>query len=193
MNMATQMLLSGYDVGKAAQATAFFALKSGGSINVLKLSKLLYLAEREFMSKHDTPMFYDELFSLPDGPVVSVTLNLINGEMEHDLWARFVSPRRGYDIAVAKGVSEDMFDHLSNADKAVLADLWERFGSYDRYKLRDWTHERRNVPEWRDPQGSSCRIKHEDVFRLLGKSEANELAHEVEAYRRMQEYLAAAE
>jgi uncharacterized phage-associated protein len=193
MNMATKMLLPGYDVGKAAQATAFFALKSGGSINVLKLSKLLYLAEREFMARYDTPMFYDDLFSLPDGPVASVTLNLINGEVEHDLWSRFVSCRSGYDIAVAAGVSENMFDHLSKADMEVLTDLWSRFGTYDRFALRDWTHERQNVPEWRDPQGSSCRIKHEDVFRLLGKSEAIELAYGVEAYRQMQKYLAAAE
>lgn len=187
------MLLPGYDIGKAAQATAFFALKSGGSINVLKLSKLLYLAEREFMARYDTPMFYDELFSLPDGPVVSVTLNLINGNYEHDLWSRFVSKRQGYDIAAAGGVSEDSLDHLSRADREILCGLWDRFGSYDKYSLRDWTHEWRNVPEWVDPKGSSYPIKHEDVFRYLGKSESVALAHEVESYRRMQEYLAAAE
>ena len=39
------MILPGYDLDKAAQATAFFALKAGGSINVLKLSNLLYIAE----------------------------------------------------------------------------------------------------------------------------------------------------
>jgi uncharacterized phage-associated protein len=187
------MLLPGYDIGKAAQAAAFFALKSGGSINVLKLSKLLYLAEREFMARYDTPMFYDDLFSLPDGPVVSVTLNLINGNSEHDLWARFVSKRQGYDIAAAEGVTEESFDHLSRADKEVLSDLWNRFGGYDKYALRDWTHEWRNVPEWVDPKGSSQPIKHEDVFRYLGKPESLALAHEVENYRRMQEYLAAAD
>jgi uncharacterized phage-associated protein len=187
------VLLPGYDLTKAAQAAAFFALRSGGCINVLKLSKLLYLAEREFMSRYDMPMFYDELCSLPDGPVVSVTLNLINGNFEHETWSRFVSRRKGYDIAVAEGVSEDLFDHLSQADKEVLSDLWTRFGSYDKYALRDWTHEWRNVPEWVDPRGSSYPIKHEDVFRYLGKSQSLELVHDVEEYRRMNEYLAAAE
>jgi hypothetical protein len=37
------VMLPGFDLDKAAQATTFFALKSGGAINVLKLSKLLYL------------------------------------------------------------------------------------------------------------------------------------------------------
>ncbi len=187
------MLLPGYDIGKAAQAAAFFAVKAGGSINVLKLSKLLYLAEREFMARFDTPMFYDKLFSLPDGPIVSVTLNLINGNFEHALWSRFVSKRKGYDIAVAEGVSEESFDHLSRADKEVLCSLWDRFGSYDEYALRDWTHKKKNLPEWIDPKGSSYPIRHEDVFRYLGKPESITLAEEVENYRRMQEYVAAAE
>jgi hypothetical protein len=97
------MLLPGYDVGKAAQAAAYFALKSGSSINVLKLCKLLYLAEREFMARYDTPMFYES--------------------------------------------------------------LWTRFGSYDRYALRDWAHEWRNVPEWMDPRGSAASIAEPFIAR----------------------------
>lgn len=79
-------VLSGYDVTKAAQVIAFFALKQGGSINVLKVTKLAYLAERECMARYDEPMFYDELASLPEGPVPSITLNLMNGSFQDDRW-----------------------------------------------------------------------------------------------------------
>ena len=54
----------GYKERKAAQTAAFFALRSGGSINILKLAKLLYLAERESMEKFDEPLFYDRLVSM---------------------------------------------------------------------------------------------------------------------------------
>jgi hypothetical protein len=99
----TLELIPGYDVRKAAHAAAFFALKQGGAINVLKLSKLLYLAERGFIEQFDAPMFYDDLASLPDGPVTSITLNLINGDLEHEEWSKIVGPRSGYNIPAQQG------------------------------------------------------------------------------------------
>jgi len=183
------MLLPGFDVSKAAQAVAFFALKAGGSINVLKLSKLMYLAEREFMARYDEPMFYDKLVSMPDGPVASITLNLVNGNIEDERWSSFVAKREGYDVSVAQGIDAGALKHLSKADIRVLNDLWERFGGFDKYKLRDWTHVRENIPEWVDPLGSSYPIHHEDVFRYLRKDNSLGLAKDVKEYRRLHEYL----
>ncbi len=177
------MLMPGYDVSTAAQVAAYFALESGGRINILKLSKLLYLVEREYMARFDEPMFYDRLCSMPDGPVASITLNLINGEFDDARWSAFIGARERYDIPVREGVSDASLDHLSKADRALLDDIWERFGAYDRYALRDWTHRSDNIPEWNDPAGSSKPIYHEDVFRFLGKDNSKELARSVEERR----------
>lgn len=185
------MLLPGYDVRKAAQVAAYFALQQGKSINVLKLSKLLYLAEREYMARFDAPMFYDALVSMPDGPVASVTLNLINGEFDDERWSAFVAPRDGYDVRVTDGVTLDSLDELSRADLGVVQDLWWRFGKLGRYELRDWTHRKENVPEWVDPQGSSRPIRHEEVFANLAKKDATALAAEVEEHRALSVQLAA--
>ena len=112
------MLLPAYDLCKAAQAAAFFAIKSGGVINVLKLSKLMYLAERESMRRYDEPMFFDGLASMPDGPVASITLNFINGENMSPEWSSVVGARIGYDIPLArKNITIDDLDHLSRADR----------------------------------------------------------------------------
>lgn len=184
------MLLPGYDVRKAAQVAAYFALQSGGRINVLKLAKLLYLSEREYMARYDAPMFYDALSSLPDGPVTSVTLNLLNGEFDDERWSAFIAGREGYDIPARRGISLNDLDELSRADLKVLADLWGKFGRYGRYELRDWTHVKENVPEWVDPQGSSRPIHHKDVFEHLKKPDAAELAAEVEAHRALAKSLA---
>lgn len=183
------MLMPGYDVRKAAQVAAYFALREGQGINVLKVSKLLYLAEREYMANYDAPMFYDALVSMPDGPVASVTLNLLNGEFDDERWAAFVAPRDNYTIRAQAGVSVEDLDELSKADLRVLNALWERFGSWDRYALRDWTHEG-NIPEWVDPQGSSRPIRHEDIFSHLQKSDPAELATEVETHRKLARRLA---
>jgi uncharacterized phage-associated protein len=76
--------LVGFESRKAAQISAYFADKEGGSIEKLKLIKLIYLAEREFVKRHGLPMLYDEFFSLKDGPVCSSTLNGINGSIDKD-------------------------------------------------------------------------------------------------------------
>ena len=46
-------LQPGYNVRKAVHVVAYFALKAGGSINVLKLVKLAYLADRLFLSEYE--------------------------------------------------------------------------------------------------------------------------------------------
>ena len=176
-------MLPGYDVRKAAQVVAYFALQQGGSINVLKLSKLMYLAEREFMARFDVPMFYDKLVSMPDGPVASVTLNLINGEIEHEGWSEIVAKREGHDMRPVDGITLESLDELSRADLSVLATLWGKFAKFDRYELRDWTHNPKNIPEWVDPEGSSLPIDHAEVFRRLGKDKVDVLVRDVEQQR----------
>jgi uncharacterized phage-associated protein len=183
------MYLPGYDIPKAAQAVAYFALKSGGSINVLKLSKLMYLAEREAMKRYDSPMFFDHLVSMPDGPVASITLNFINGANEETIWSKFVSPRAGVEVSAAKDVSVEQMDNLSEADLEILDGLWVQFGKFDRYELRDWTHKKDNVPEWEDPAGSSRPILHGKVFHFLGK-DGLALEKDVEDYRNLSHSLA---
>jgi hypothetical protein len=145
------------------------------------------------MRQYDEPMFFDHLVSMPDGPVASVTLNLINGNAEHEVWARYVAPRSGYDIAVADGVDEKSLDELSQADRKILEDLWGKFGGFDRYALRDWTHVKENVPEWEDPNGSSFTIQYQTVFAHLGKKDAKSLERDIEEYRELARAFAASE
>lgn len=184
------MLIAGYDIAKAAQATAYFAKLAGGRINVLKLSKLLYLAEREFIARHDEPMFFDRLVSMPDGPVVSVTLNFINGNVEDEVWQRFVAPREGFDIACAGDLTYEDFEDLSVADLEIINDLWQRFGAMDKYKLRDWTHVAANIPEWENPAGSSIPIPHAKLFALLGKPDPQGLMKQMHGRQRLAQELA---
>lgn len=179
-------VLPGYDVTKAAQTIAFFALKEGGSINVLKVTKLAYLAERESMARFDEPMFYDRLASLPEGPVPSITLNLMNGSFQDNRWQSFVGARQGYKIPVAHDslMASDL-DHISEADRNILEYLWNKFGHMDGYTLRDWTHVHSNIPEWVDPEGSSNPIDYQTVYEKLGKADPAYLAGSIAEYREL--------
>ncbi|WP_373088202.1 Panacea domain-containing protein [Sneathiella sp.] len=182
----------GYNPRKAAHAAAYFAIQSGGQIKVLKLVKLLYLAEREYMDRFDDPMFYDKFVSMDHGPVPSITLNLINGLINSDEWSEFIANRgSNYDIGLSSDeIHLESLDELSEADEAILGDLWKQFGHMDRFELVDHMH--KNCPEWEDPDGSSTPISHELVYKFLKKENAHELSNDVATHRALASAIAKA-
>jgi uncharacterized phage-associated protein len=181
---------SWFNIRKAAQVSAYFALKQGGGINVLKLTKLVYLADRLFMERYDAPLLDDELVSMDHGPVNSMTYDCINGnQADRSDWNEFVTDRERYAIGVAPGITFERLDELSRADRQVLDETWRSFGHMTQWEIRDYTH--KNCPEWEDPLGSSYPIPYERVFKFLGKDDAAELAEAVRQDRMVNRALAA--
>ncbi|MGO9743193.1 MAG: Panacea domain-containing protein [Roseiarcus sp.] len=186
------MVQSGFDPRKSAQVAAFFALKNGGVINVLKLMKLMYLSEREYVNRYDLPMLFDKLISMRNGPAMSDTLNFINGEEESGAWSEFVSDRESHDIGVSRrDLTEIDLDELSDSEIEVLNDTWAKFGHLGKWELRDYTH--KYCPEWEDPGDSSRIIPYQRLLRYLGRENAERISEEILAMRAMAENLARAD
>lgn len=152
---------------------AFFARNEGGSINVLKLTKLVYLADRKNMEKYDFPITWDNLVSMDHGPVNSITYDCINGMQSDENWEEFLTGRQGYNVGLAKQVTDDDLDELSVAELQTLAECWAEFGHMTKYQIRDWAHD--NCPEWENPQGSSNPIPFGRLLKFIGKDRADEL------------------
>lgn len=167
---------SDFNVVQAAQVAAYFAKANGGSINVLKLVKLIYLADRHSMSLFDFPILNDSFVSMDKGPVNSRTYDRLksNAQPENE-WLRFVAMRKGHEITLAdpKITVKDL-NQLSRADLRVLGETWNRYGHLDSYTLVKLTHE--FCPEWNDPNGSSSEIPFERIFQFLGRDNPAELA-----------------
>lgn len=164
-------------------------MKDRGQINVLKLAKLIYLADRRFMEKYDSTMLNDRLVSMPHGPVNSMTLNHINGMIEDENWEKFIAARERHMLAVSNPkLSTNDLDELSAAELAVLEETWAQFGHYKPFQIRDYTHH--HCPEWEDPHGSSNPIPYARLFKFLGKQEtAEELEDMVLSERQMLAHL----
>ncbi|EHP38859.1 phage associated protein [Cupriavidus basilensis OR16] len=161
------------DETKLAQAAAYLVSKrNGGRMSHLKLMKLLYLADREALRQFDTPITGDKYFAMPHGPVLSRTLDLMSGfeRSAPEGWSAWLTERRNNEISVKRDSSRGSLDHLNDAEIAVLDAIFEAYGHMNRWELRDLTHDRRVVPEWEDPQGSSSPIPLERILRALGKS-----------------------
>ena len=58
---------------KVAQMAAYLLQKRGGRMAYIKLMKLLYLADREYMISYGDSMSGDRAVSMKNGPVLSQT------------------------------------------------------------------------------------------------------------------------
>lgn len=178
---------------KVAQMTAVFAEKQGGAINILKLIKLLYLSDRESLNQHGMPISFDHPMSMDKGPMLSKTLDLINGFVggsDAAKWEEWISYRDNYNVSVTRQFTREDLDELSDIDLDVLLATWHRFGKLDQWELVEYTH--KYCTEWKDPQGSSYPIKDSEILIAMGAPEADALAlsEDIQAQRNLDRILA---
>lgn len=169
-----------YEPRKAAQLIAYLILRSGGrSLNVLKAVKLVYLVDRESIRNFGFPVLDEKRYSMPHGPVNSLTYGHINGEydLESCGWSNFLEDREHHTVALARpDIDVDDLDELSEADLQCADAVWDRFGNMSPWQLRDWTHDPRNIPEWEDPNGGSSIIPLQRILHAVGVENAEEFA-----------------
>ncbi|MDR2100115.1 MAG: SocA family protein [Campylobacteraceae bacterium] len=165
-----------FEIKKMLQVIAYLLSLNNGKMNFLKLMKELYLIDRESIAERDTSISGDVYFSLPHGPVLSATKNLLDdlklGKTDrHNPLNDFLDAEKSnrynniYDI-VLKKVPE--YDLLSEKDKEYIEKISKQFKDYSPKKIKEYTHE---LPEWTDPNGSNIKIRFQDIMRALGKSE----------------------
>lgn len=163
---------------RATQAAARLLRLRGGTMSYLKLMKLLYLADRQALRELGRPISYDMYVSMPQGPVLSRTLDLMTAEPEpsaehRSYWRTLISEPRKWEVSLLR--TEIPNDQLSAAEEAILDGVFERYGRLSRWEIRDLSH---SLPEWRDPQESCVPIRIRDILVHQGMSERDALAVE---------------
>lgn len=179
---------------KAAQTIGFFALQTeASSVSVRKAVKLVYLADRESVRRRGHPIQDEARVSMPHGPVNSATYEYLKGayDPERSGWSAYLADKADHEVGLARNdITLDDLDELSQSEIQILSDVWERFGGMDRWALRDWTHDAANVPEWKDPNGSSHRITLREIMDAVGMDHAKERSHEYQSLQKAQDILA---
>ncbi|MFQ2178094.1 Panacea domain-containing protein [Aeromonas veronii] len=155
---------------RVAQMAAFLLSQQGGHMSYLKLMKLLYLSDREAMSRFGESISGDLMVSMPHGPVLSQTLNLIkSGGEQPDGWNEWISGEANYEVATRRrDATRDDFDLLTDIEVEILTRIWHDFGHMGKWDLVNYTHD--NCAEWQDPKGSAYPIKEEALFMAVGKT-----------------------
>jgi uncharacterized phage-associated protein len=180
--------LVGFRSRKAAQVCARFAFLNGGIIEKLKLIKLIYFLERNFLGEHHRPVLFDELFSLPHGPICSSTLNGINGEIHGHIWDDFLA-RNGNEIVAMKKFAREDLDEISESEIDAIDKVWREMGYMTASQLRNYSHD--NCPEYTETTGR-IPIAYREVLEALGvpDQEADHVEREIASLRREESLLA---
>ena len=165
-----------YSSDKILQEIVYLLSLNDNRMNLLKLMKELYLIDRASIEERDTSVSGDVFFSMPHGPVLSQTLNMLT-DLVNNNWGEYLEKVRAnyFDIVLKKDIS---LDRLSVKDKEYIQNISKQFKEYTPEQLETYTH---SLPEWIDPKGSSVKIRYRDVMLALGKSEE-------EIYSAKQEY-----
>lgn len=170
-----------FNIRKATEASVQFVARSGGRINVMKLVKLIYLLDRLSIQRRSVPVVGGVYFSMRNGPVTSELLDLVNaGELAGETecrWEEFISGRKDHEVELRSSHLPDP-EFLSEAEIALLDEVFREHGARDQWQLRDWCHE--HCGEWTPLQNGRERISIAELAINVGRTpqEAERLADE---------------
>lgn len=156
------------DLMKLVQATAvILRTETHAQMNYTKLLKLLYIADRESLKETERSITEDNPVAMDRGPVLSSTLNLINGcHAKAGTWERFIQ-RDIYNGYIVNLVADPGRGRLSRYEIAKLQEVAHRFAGQDEWDMIEHTH---TFHEWQKNhvKGSSRPIPLHDVLEAMG-------------------------
>ena len=159
-----------FDVTKATEVAGQFLRREGGAINIMKLVKLVYLLDRISVARRGVPVVGGAYFSLPNGPITSEFLDLINSGrlwgLQDCRWEEFISDRQNHEVGLAKDPGRD---HLSDSEVELIDAVYREHGAKNQWELRDWCHE--HCKEWTPLEEGRERITLERIARAVGKTD----------------------
>lgn len=148
---------------KTTQMLNYFAIASNGSINKMKVIKLIYFADKYHLRKYGRPISNDEYYAMPYGPVGSGAKDIAEmsdflAPEEKEYASNYINSVEKYYVTTTKKVDENV---LSDSDLEALKFSWEKFGSLAEFRLARLSHE---YPEWQ---------KHEENLKSLSRIRMN--------------------
>jgi len=156
------------DVKKAIEATAtLIRLSPHRVIGRKRLLALLYLADREALTRASRPIIGGKLSAMKYGPIHSEIYDLIKGGHSYQAeWSKhFESDAHLVVLRHDPGVSA-----LSRFEIGILNEISQKFMGYDDWDVADATHE---LPEYKKTyqKDTSKPIPCEELIDALGLSE----------------------
>lgn len=151
-----------YNEKKAIQIAALLLQKNGGAMDLLRLTKLLYLVDREAFVRWGLPLIGDRYASMERGMVLSETYDLSKRKfVQPRLWDDYISaPNHNHELNLIKDPDTD---ELSQVDIELIDEIYELYKGKSNSYLIEQVHHK--LPEWVNVGKSSMIIQYETVLQ----------------------------
>jgi uncharacterized phage-associated protein len=156
-----------FNAVRATQAAAWLVSKAGGKMSHIKLSKLLYIADREALRLWGRPIIGGNYASMEHGPVISPLVDCLKAPDERGdrgAWDSYLR-REGNWIVLQDDPGRGQ---LHEAAVKLLDEIFAQCVSLTKWQVRDMTH---RFPEYSNPGKSSKPIDAEDLLRAVDKTD----------------------
>jgi len=153
-----------FNLEKTVQTIAYI-LERVGTTDKVKLTKLLYLADRSHFISNGYPITGDDQYAMKKGPVPSLTLDALDGDYAGAAEQLFPFIHvDDFRISLKKSPGISL---LSATERQTLDATIQSHGHKDKWKLVNETH---LLPEYVQTyiEGTSTRIPYERIASLCG-------------------------
>ncbi len=159
-----------FDEKKATGLATYLLQLAGGTMNKMKLIKLMYLVDRASLCEMGQFVTNDDLYSLPYGPFLSHTADLINEQSESpSLWNQYITPPSKYNVSLSKKNNTKVQNYLSEYEQELADKIYQQYGKMDKWSLVNLLH--KILPEWEDPGfGNRKPIDIQKILASCGKT-----------------------
>jgi hypothetical protein len=166
-----------FDLRKAINASLYVCDLNGGSLDIIRLIKTLYVADQQAFSKWHRTITGDVMISMNNGPVLSRIYDLACGKntkglrgcvdntKDLEVWHKFFHPRDKNAISMKIPFKND---YLSERELDELHVAFQKIRSMRLSQLIKWVH---TFPEWDHPKGSSKPIDPRKILQSRGLSQ----------------------
>lgn len=130
---------------KMAQAAGVLLALDGGSMDLVRLLKLLYIADRELLAEVGRPLTGDRAVAMKNGPVLSRSYDLLKRSDARSAAGldRYLG-RDGYKVVLRADPGRG---ELTRRDEEKLREVADRFRCKSTWDLSEHTH---TFDEWRE-------------------------------------------
>jgi uncharacterized phage-associated protein len=171
-----------FNFDRTLQAAAYLLKKAGGRpTTYLRLIKMLYIADREYLAENGYTITGDQAVAMQYGPVLSHVFDLVRGkDSQSDRWQESICTGRRHGLRL---VSDPGTGDLSRLAVRKLDSVFERYGNLSPHRVVELTH---NFPEWQENyrEMTSTPIGWRDILRAQGKADMESIVQEQIAIQR---------
>jgi hypothetical protein len=152
---------------KTTETAALLLHMNGGTMNYMKLIKLLYFVDKMAIRARDFPITYDTYYSMKNGQILSTVLDLINLKKKGVYWHKYIKRTGAYNVELAdEGIQPDK---LSPLEVDIIKSVYIDLGGYDQYSLGKLT---KRGKEYKSTT-SSIKTTIDSVYADLGYTDAD--------------------